>query len=599
MLQVMDSSHPDGHKQSSSPGEKLATNCSDVIVDYLAKMGIEVIFGVPGGAIEPLMNALARSERRNGPRLVVARHECGAAFMADGYYRETGKIGAVCSTTGPGATNLVTGVASALAEEIPMLVITAQTPLPKFGKRALQESSCTAVDTVSIFRHITLFNTLVSHQEQLESKLVAAIMAAHRSPNGPVHISIPSDILRAPLALNNHLQPELLTHNFSLADDIAIAHLCEQLLQSKKVVVYVGRSAGQSSRKLMDFIEQTGAAFVTGPMGKSWVNEHHPQYRGVYGFAGHESARGILQHPDVDLILAVGATLGELETSGWNQELLNNKLVHVDSSLEHFTRSPMARLHVYGRLDVIFERLSIALRHAQRQGKRWEKLTPPKETNVNGGYIPLDNSEACTSPARPLKPQRLMHWLSRKLPEETRLFIDAGNAWAWATHYYTSKSDQGYYRIAMSYGSMAWAMSASIGSAIANPQAPTVCVLGDGSYLMGGQEITVAAQHNLPIVFIVLNDSAMGMVMHGQQLGHQESIGWELNEINYAALVQAMGIEGRVITSAEQLETLDFATLFAKSGPTLLDIRIDRNEVPPMGERIRGLASESSSTPGG
>lgn len=598
MLQVMDSSHPDGQKQPSPHGDRLTTSCADVIVDYLAKLGIEVIFGVPGGAIEPLLNALARSEKRGGPRLVVARHECGAAFMADGYFRETGKIGAVCSTTGPGATNLVTGVASALAEEIPMLVITAQTPLPKFGKRALQESSCTAVDTVGIFRHITLFNTLVSHQEQLESKLVAAIMTAHRSPNGPVHISIPSDILRAPLTLNDHLQPELLTHNFSIADDTAIAHLCNQLIQSKRIVVYVGKSAGQANRRLLEFIEQTGASFVTGPMGKAWVNEHHPQYRGVYGFAGHESARGILQDPEVDLILAVGASLGELETSNWSNELLNNKLVHIDSSIEHFTRSPMARLHVYGRLDVIFERLSMALRHAHRQGKRWEKLPTPKERNINGGYIPLDNIDACLSPSRPLKPQRLMHWLSRKLPDDTRIFIDAGNAWAWATHYLGTPNDQGYYRIAMSYGSMAWAMSSSIGSAIANRDAPTICILGDGSYLMGGQEITVAAQHKLPIVFIVLNDSAMGMVMHGQRLGHQESIGWELNEVNYAALVQAMGIDGRVITSAEQLETLDFAALFAKSGPTLLDIRIDREEVPPIGERIRGLSSESA-TPGG
>lgn len=597
MLQVMDSSHPDGQKQPSPQSERLAISCADVIVDYLEKLGIEVIFGVPGGAIEPLMNAVARSQRRGGLRLVVARHECGAAFMADGYYRETGKIGAVCSTTGPGATNLVTGVASALAEEIPMLVITAQTPLPKFGKRALQESSCTAIDTVSIFRHITVFNTLVSHQEQLESKLVAAIMAAHRSPNGPVHISVPSDILRAPLALNNHLQPELLTHNFSIVDDTSIAHLCDQLLKARRIVVYVGRGAGQASRRLMEFIEHTGAAFVTGPMGKAWVNEHHPQYRGVYGFAGHESARGVLQHPDVDLIVAVGAALGELETSGWSHELLNNKLVHIDSSIEHFTRSPMARLHVYGRLDVIFERLGIALRHAQRQGKRWDKLPPPKEININGGYVPLDNTDACLSPSRPLKPQRLMHWLSRKLPEEARIFIDAGNAWAWATHYFSTKSDQGYYRIAMSFGSMTWGMSAAIGSAFANPGAPTICVLGDGSYLMGGQEISVAAQHNLPVVFLLLNDSAMGMVMHGQRLGNQESIGWELNEINYAALAQAMGIEGRVITSAEQLETLDLDALFAKSGPTLLDVRIDREEVPPMTERIRGL-TDSSATPG-
>ena len=129
---------------------------ADLLVDYLNQLGIDTVFGVPGGAIEPLLNALARSARNGGPRLVVARHEGGAAFMADGYYRESGKMGVVCSTTGPGATNLITGVASALLDDVPMLVITAQTPLPKFGKRALQESSCTSIDTVGIFRYVTL-----------------------------------------------------------------------------------------------------------------------------------------------------------------------------------------------------------------------------------------------------------------------------------------------------------------------------------------------------------------------------------------------------------------------------------------------------------
>ena len=138
---------------------------SDLIVEYLHQLGVEYVFGVPGGAIEPLYNALARSARKGGPRAIVARHESGAAFMADGYARETGKIGVVCATTGPGATNLITGVANALADNVPLLVITAQTPLPKFGKGALQDSSCAAIDTVGMFRHCTRFNTLVSHPE--------------------------------------------------------------------------------------------------------------------------------------------------------------------------------------------------------------------------------------------------------------------------------------------------------------------------------------------------------------------------------------------------------------------------------------------------
>lgn len=601
MLEILDNAYSLSVSTSASLRAETAadTTYADLIINYLEQMGIDTVFGVPGGAIEPLLNSLARSERRGGPRLVVARHECGAAFMADGYYRETGKMGVVFSTTGPGATNLITGVASALADEIPLLVITAQTPLPKFGRRALQESSCTAIDTVGIFRYVTQFNTLISHHEQVEGKLVSAIMAAHRIPRGPVHISIPSDILRAPAAINPHIHSDLLIHDFSMSDDIAIARLCQKLASVNNIVMYIGSGAGKASKQIMEFVALTGAAFVTSPTGKAWVDEKHPLYRGVYGFAGHKSARALLQSKDIDLILAVGTALGELGTSGWQHELLNNKLVHIDSSIEHFTRSPMAKLHIFGNIDAVFDRLLINVREVQKWGRTWETPIANVEMNANGGYAVLNEPEKCYSNAVPVKPQRLMHYLSASLPDNTRIFIDAGNGWSWATHYLTRSNSDGFYRIAMGYGSMAWSVGAAIGSAVANREAPTLCIVGDGSYLMSAQEITVAAQQKLPIIFLVLNDSAMGMVMHGQIMGNQESIGWELTEVNFAAMARAMGIDGIVIESPGQLEALDLSMLFSKDGPTLIDVRIDRNEVPPMGDRVKGLAVNGSITPGG
>jgi acetolactate synthase-1/2/3 large subunit len=599
MLNVVPFTLPQSLQECPDSQELHEDTYADLIVSYLTQMGIDTVFGVPGGAIEPFLNSLARSERNGGPRLVVARHECGAAFMADGYYRETGKMGVVCSTTGPGATNLLTGVASAAADEVPMLVITAQTPLPKFGKRALQESSCTAIDTVGIFRYATQFNTLISHPEQLESKLVSAIMAAHRAPKGPAHISIPADILRSPAHINAHIHSDLLIHDFSMSDENAIGRLCEKLGRVDNIVLYIGNGVGKASKQIMEFITLTGASFVTSPMGKSWIDEKHPQYRGVYGFAGHESANALFQDPEVDLILAVGTALGELGTSGWKGDLLNTKLIHIDSSIEHFTRSPMANLHVFGNIDTIFNRLLVSVREARKWGRKWDTLHATDIKNVNGGYAILREPEKCSSDAIPVKPQRLMNRLSKVLPDDTRIFVDAGNSWAWATHYLTRSNSDGFYRIAMGYGSMAWSIGAAIGSAVANPTAPTLCIVGDGSYLMSAQEITVAAQQQLPVVFLVLNDAAMGMVMHGQRLGNQESIGWQLNSVNYAALAQAMGVDGIVIETPAELDALDFTALFSKTGPTLIDVRIDRNEVPPMGDRIKGLAVNGSATPGG
>jgi acetolactate synthase I/II/III large subunit len=574
------------------------TTCADLIVFYLERLGIDTVFGVPGGAIEPFLNSLARSERRGGPRLVVARHESGAAFMADGYYRETGKMGVVCSTTGPGTTNLLTAVASAQIEQIPMLIITAQTPLPKFGKHALQESSCTAIDTVGLFRFVTNFNTLISHQEQLENKLVSAIMTTHRMPHGPAHISIPSDIFRC-TSIQPRIHSDLLVHNFLLIDESAINRLIEKLKKVDNFVLYIGSGAGKAHKQIQEFIDITGAEFVASPTGKGWVNEQHQLYRGVYGFAGHESAKALIQNEQINLILAIGTNLNEIETSGWHKDLINTKLVHIDSCIEHFTRSPMANLHVLGRLDSTFDCLIPKVKALKNSGKKWHTLIKDLQINVNGGYATLNEPEKSYLDDSLVKPQQLMCFLAQKLPQSTRIFIDAGNSWAWATHYLTRSDNEGFYRIAMGYGSMTWAIGASVGSSTANPFAPTICIVGDGSYLMSAQEITVASQHKLPIIFLILNDSVMGMVMHGQRLGHQESIGWELTKINFAAMAEAMGIDSIVINKANELRQLNFNQLFAKSAPTLLDVHIDREEIPPMSDRIKGLSIEESATPGG
>lgn len=580
---------------------------ADLIVEYLRRMGTEYVFGVPGGAIEPLYNSLALSAKKGEVQAVVARHESGAAFMADGYARETGKIGVCCATTGPGATNLITGVSSAFADNIPVLVITAQTPLPKFGKKALQDSSCAAIDTVSMFNHCTKYSTLVSHHEQLETKLVSAIMTAKNEPAGPVHISIPSDVLRTVAENANLAEPKTLKGRYTLTDQGAMDQLVIELKSVDKVALFIGDNCKDASQEIMRFAEMINAPFVTGPMGKRWVNEKHPLYRGVFGFGGHESAKELLQDKDnqLDMVIAIGAALGELGTRGWATELMNEKLIHVDSRIEHFTRSHMARLHVCGHLPTIFRIINEKLNRAQRYwDKTWKGLPHPEKLNINGCATSLYDEELCQSEENPIKPQRLFTHLSRELPENTRMYVDAGNAWAWSIQYYQRKEHDGKYHIAMGLGSMAWAVSAVVGSALGDKNKHAhVCVTGDGSYLMSAQEITVAKQQKLPIVYVVLNDSVLGMVMHGQRLGGAQQVGYELGEVDFAMMAQSMGIEGITVDSIEALESLDYKKLFAKDGPTLIDVRIDKEAIPPMADRVKGIAVNGnkggSATPGG
>ena len=591
---------------SDLESEKKQDTCADLILNYLHAIDIEYIFGVPGGAIEPLYNAMYKSEANGGIKSVVARHESGAAFMADGYARETGKIGVCCSTTGPGSTNLITGVAAAYADNIPMLVITAQTPLPKFGKRALQDSSCAAIDTVSMFKHCTKHSTLVSHHEQLETKLVSALMTAKAEPAGPVHISIPSDVLRSMATNKRTVKNRILNGTYTLTDQGAIEQMMIELKSANNVVLYIGNGCKDASIEIMRFAEQINALFVTGPMGKRWVDETHPLYRGVFGFAGHESAKTLLQDADnkLDLVIAIGAALSELGTRGWSDELMNEKLIHVDSRVEHFTRSHMAKLHVCGHLPTIFRLLNEKLDRAQHYwNKKWGATSPPIGINANGCRTTLVDEHKCKNDndIQLIKPQRLFSHFSLAMPIDTRMFVDAGNAWAWSIQYYQRPEHDGKFHLAMGLGAMAWAIGAVIGSSAAGKgKHPHVCITGDGSYLMSAQELTVAKQLELPIIFMVMNDSVLGMVMHGQRLGGAAEIGFDIGRVNFAMMAQAMGVEGIVINSMNELANVNYKQLFAKKAPTVIDFRINKEEVPPMADRVKGIAiNGESATPGG
>lgn len=605
------------HEQTPTGTVEAAT----LIVSYLEAIGVEYVFGVPGGAVEPLYNALAVSMRRGGPRPVLARHEAGAAFMADGYARETGRLGVCVATSGPGATNLLTGVACAYDNSVPLLAITGQPSLPLFGKRALQESACTGVNTVGMFRHCTRYSTLVSHADQLENKLVNALMRASQLPHGPVHLSVPVDLLRA--QIEQRLSPislkGLLTKP-SLIDEDAVRGLFQLVQRSSKTVLIIGGGCGEAIDALMHFAELTDSSFVTTPDAKGLVHPHHPLYRGVFGFAGHVSAQKALRD-NVDLVLAVGTSLGEWTSGAWSDSVLNQRLVHIDATDEHLLRSPMARQHVRGRIRTVFERL-LDMMHIEQAslGLPWGhgEVGRVRIAANAADKVHLNEPHKAHSDETPIKPQRLMAELSRHFPPTTRFVADAGNSTAWAIHYLELRNrrtglvpvatngapaaqpqrrgerrqDQaGWLRVLMDFAPMGWAIGAAVGIARGKPDCPVVCITGDGSYLMNGQEITVAAQEGLNVIFVILNDAALGMVKHGQRLAGAERVAFELPQIDYAAMARAMGIAGHVIESPEDFERLDMEAILKRQGPTLLDVRIDGEEVPPMSLRMQTLDS--------
>ena len=370
---------------------------SDLLVSYLQQMGVEYIFGVPGGAIEPLYNSMARSIRRGegiGIQPVVARHETGATFMAQGYAKETGKLGVCCATTGPGATNAVTGVASAYYDEVPMLIITGQTPQNKFGRGALQDSSHNGVSTLGIFEHCTRYNTIITDVAQFEAELSTALMIALDRP-GPVHITLPVDLMRKSAHVT---QPsydiKTLLNKSALVDINTIEELITELDNIKKIVIVVGEGCADSIKEVVAYAEIIDAVLISTPGAKGLIDPFHPQYNGVFGFAGHACAREILYEPTVEFIMAVGTALGEWDTAGWDSKaIMNDRLIHVDSSLAHLTRSPMAHKHLRGDIKTIFKLL---LEHSEQKENvatfKQTSLTLPadrKSTRLNSSHTDI------------------------------------------------------------------------------------------------------------------------------------------------------------------------------------------------------------------
>lgn len=565
----------------------------DLILRYLERLGVEYVFGVPGGSIEPFFNALARSERRGGIRAVIARHEAGAAFMAEGYARATAKLGVCCSTSGPGATNMITGVASAFADNIPMLVISAQTSLDRFGQGSLQESSCTSVNTVEMFARCTQYNTLVSHSAQLEPKLLQAISYALGNRPGPAHLGVPLDIMRQTASWDSsRVNLRAFTDHEVAPSAQSVRALAGELAPAKRVTVVLGEGAAKAANKLIGLAEARNWQIVTTPRGKGLVDSFHPLYRGVFGFAGHEAAAQALRPENAERVLVVGTALDEVSTSGWDTNaILSERLIHLSSNPHHLTRSTMARLAILGAPELTLEALASVM------DSPWGKPGMPAEAaeaESIPAYIAPSLSEKCQVSKGAIKPQAMMTHLSRRFCASTRVLMDSGNSFLWGIHHWnvrraTNDSPINQFHIGIGFASMGWAIGASVGVARAVGSDPVVCFTGDGSFLMAGQEITTALQERLNLLMIVLNDSSLGMVRHGQKLSGGEPIGNALPAIRYADLAAAMGIESYRVETMEELLSLDLDDILSRPGPCLIDAVIDGDEVPPIGSRMKVL----------
>ena len=567
---------------SNLPLKTTAEN-GDVICHYLNVLGIEHVFGVPGGSIEPFLNALSRSEKSGGVKFTLTRHEAGAAFIADGYARATNNIGVCCSTSGPGATNFITAVANAFADEVPLLVITAQPKIENFGRGPLQDSSCSGINVVGMFDHCTVYNSLVSHPDQLLRKLLQALSCA-KLHSKPVHLSIPADIMRSKVELD--YRQSIPTFEVPNANKVATNFLA-RVVENQKVCVVLGRDCIGSMEAILRVAESKNWTIVSTPHSKGLISEYHYLNRGVLGIAGHESALNSVH--EADCVLVLDADFDELSTCGWDEKYLSKPIYYVSPSADKLTRATFVEYALHCSVAQFEKDLNKLSGNATKI--EIDESCLPANTKF------VDNEKYLDRSSGPVKPQALFWHMSKHVPENYCATFDTGNSWLWGIHYWCDSINKDpntkTFNVSMGFGSMGWGIGGAIGMAFADRERPVLCFTGDGSFMMHGTELSVAREHNLNVVFVILNDSNLGMVMHGQKLGGAEQLGHSLPEIDFAKMAESMGVESHKINCISRLRMMNFDKIFANNGPVVLDVRIDPEEVPPLGSRMKVLAASS------
>jgi acetolactate synthase-1/2/3 large subunit len=310
--------------------------------------------------------------------------------------------------------------------------------------------------------------------------------------------------------------------------------------------------------------------------------------------------------------VAIGARCGEWDSKRWDASIHSNKLIQVAADSGFFSRTPSARLHVLGDIKTVFKKILDYL-----EDNTFTEITESnlvaisdvtrQRTGKPTRYFALNDESKYLDDSTPLKPQRLMKLLTRQFPHNTKYLADVGASFAWAIHYlhpyklnryrggaHTERLKDvwtGSFRTCLEFSSMGWAQGAAVGTAFATPDDPVVCITGDGSCLMSGAELTTALQHNLTVIFVVLNDSSLGMVAHGQLMSGGESIGSELPEVSFAGVARAMGITAHTIRESKDLLELDIEEIVKSRAPCLLDCIIDKSEAPPIDMRTDSISS--------
>ena len=533
---------------------------AQAIVKVLQEQGVETVFGYPGGAVIPLYNALYDAPLKN----VLTAHEQGAIHAADGYARASGKVGVCIATSGPGATNIVTGLATAYLDSIPVVAISGQVPVANLGRDSFQE-----IDIVGVTMPITKYNAIVRKSEELVPMLRLAFAIAKNGRPGPVLIDIPSDLQVKELdypELEKVELPEVLK-----ADEGIIEKAAAALNEAERPVLMVGGGAVTSSveKELIELAHKADLPVVSTLMGLGVYPGSDERAIGLTGMHGHMDCN--LAVANADVLVVAGSRLSDRVTGDRNRYAGTKTIIQMDIDQSEIDKNVGVTLALNGDLKETLAKFLPLVKECKHpewwaQIREWDRM---EDRSVADG-------SRLTAPW-------VMTQLTKTFAEKDTIYVtDVGQNQMWAAQYLTIDKPR-HHLTSGGCGTMGFGLPGAMGAAFAKPDSQIVHICGDGGFKMTGLEMFTASRENLPLISIVINNSCLGMVRQWQQLFYNERYSNTiLTEFDFVGFAKSCGADGRTVTTCEEFtEALKEAQNRTK--PFLIEVRIEQSDlVEPM-----------------
>ncbi|MFA7439859.1 MAG: acetolactate synthase 3 large subunit [Sphingomonadaceae bacterium] len=537
---------------------------AEIIIQALTDLGVDVIFGYPGGAVLPLYDALFR---QNAVRHILVRHEQAAVHAAEGYARSTGKPGVVLVTSGPGATNAVTGITDALMDSIPVVILTGQVASHLIGSDAFQEA-----DTIGITRHCSKHNYLVKDTAQLGNVVHEAFHIATSGRPGPVVIDIPKDVQVARAIYNRPQTTGHKTYRPRLKGDAeAIAAAVEMLATAERPLLYTGggiiNSGPRAAAALRELAALANAPVTSTLMGLGAFPASDPRFLGMLGMHGTFEANWATNQCDV--LLCLGARFDDRVTGRLDGFSPGSRKIHVDIDRSSFNKTVRVDLAIEGDVGHVIEDM-VAL--WKSQGRK--PATSDEWWSRIAGWR-ARNSLAFEQKGEPIEPQHAIRRLWEATHRQSPIITtEVGQHQMWAAQHFTFEKPNKWLTSG-GLGTMGYGLPAAIGAQLGNPDALVIDIAGEASIQMNIQELGTATQYRLPVKIFILNNEYMGMVRQWQDLTYEGRYSESYSDAlpDFVRLAEAYGWKGILIEKASELDA-GIAAMLAHDGPVMVDCRV-------------------------